>query len=103
MQFIYKGPWGMGKRYAGEVDGFYISVQVFSEPSRFGIAEGKISRLEIYPERSSGMNSRLVNYERGWDRCTPFPLGKFRTIVEKVVHHFDNKNVDWSFEERRLL
>ena len=99
MQFIYKGPWGMGNRYDGEVDGYFVQVQVFSEPSRYGIGEGKISRLQIYPDCTSGFSRCLVNYDRGWDGGPP--KGPLRTIVEKVIHHFDNRSVNWLFEEHR--
>ncbi len=99
MHFTDKGSWFMGKLFEGEVDGYFLQVQVFSEPSQYGIAEGRISRLQIYPDRSAGFNRCLVNYDRGWDGGVP--KGAFRRTVEKVIRHFDNKDVDWSFEEHR--
>lgn len=55
MNFTEKNAWYMGKRYTGEVDGYFVEVQVFSEPSHYGIAEGRISRLIIYPNQSAGL------------------------------------------------
>jgi hypothetical protein len=99
MKFIDKGSWFMGKRYVGEVDGYFIEAQVFSEPSHYGIAKGKISRLTIYPDRSAGFSQKLANYDRGWDGGPP--KGMLRTVVEKVVNYFDHKQVDWTFEASR--
>jgi hypothetical protein len=98
--FTEKGNWFMGKRYVGEVDGFYVEAQVFGEPSMYGIAEGRISRLQVYPDRSTGFGRCLANYIRGWDGGPPKDR-RIRSVVEKTVRHFDGKNVDWSFEERR--
>jgi hypothetical protein len=99
MNFTEKGSWFMGKRFEGEVDGYFVEAQVFGEPSQYGISQGKISRLIIYPDRSAGFNRCLANYDRGWDGGPP--KSELRTIVEKVVHYFDQKSVDWAFEERR--
>ncbi|MBB6732801.1 DUF7678 domain-containing protein [Cohnella zeiphila] len=93
------GLWA-GERYVGEVDGYYVEVQVFDEPSSYGIAEGRISRLYIYPERSAGFHRRLISYERGWDGGPPRDP-QMRRVVEKTVAYFDRKQVDWVFEERR--
>lgn len=99
MHFTEKGSWFMGKRLECEDNGFFIQVQVFNDPSIFGIGEGRISRLQIYPDRTAGFNRCLVNYDRGWDGGPP--KGTLREIVEKVIRHFDNRNVNWSFEEQR--
>ena len=90
----------MGKRYEGEVDGYFTQAQVFSEPSTYGIAEGRISRLHVYPDRTAGFNRCLASYERGWDGGPPNDR-RIRAVVEKTVLHFDGRSVDWSFEARR--
>lgn len=56
--FRKQGSLWAGQRFVGEVDGYYVEVQVFDEPSSYGIAEGRISRLYIYPERSAGFQQR---------------------------------------------
>lgn len=66
MSFQEKGSWFMGRRFEGEVDGYFVQAQVFSEPSTYGIAEGRISRLTVYPDRAVGFNRNLTNYDRGY-------------------------------------
>lgn len=100
MSFQDKGSWFMGRRFEGEVDGYFVQAQVFSEPSTYGIAEGRISRLTVYPDRAVGFNRNLTNYDRGWDGGPPSDR-RIRAVVEKTVHHFDGKAIDWTFEERR--
>jgi hypothetical protein len=100
MWFREKGPWFMGRLFEGEVDGYFIQAQVFTEPSFYGIAEGCISRLTVYPDRKAGFNHKLVHYERGWDGGPPSD-NRLRAVVEKTVRHFDGKAVDWTFEARR--
>jgi hypothetical protein len=97
MPFSYKGPWLMGKRYDGMVEGFYVTVQVFEEPSVYGIAKGKISRLMISRTPSFGLQDGLVNYDRGWDGGPPTNR-QLRSIIEQTVWIFDGQNIDWSLE-----
>ncbi|CAM4399368.1 hypothetical protein U9M73_11540 [Paenibacillus phoenicis] len=98
--FREKGSVWMGRRFVGEVDGYYVEAQVFDEPSTYGIAFGRISRLDVYPDRSSGFRSRIACYERGWDGGPPQDR-RIRRVVEKTVEHFDRKQVDWAVEEKR--
>lgn len=100
MLFLDKGSWFMGRRFEGEVDGYFVQAQVFSEPSKYGIAEGRISRLTVFPYQGAGFNRNLANYDRGWDGGLPNDR-RTRTVVEKTVRHFDGKGIDWIFEERR--
>lgn len=100
MSFQDKGPWYVGRRFEGEVDGYFVQVQVFAEPSHYGIANGRISRLTVYPDQSCGFNRRLANYDRGWDGGPPDDRS-IREVIEKTVNHFDRKSVDWSFEAQR--
>jgi hypothetical protein len=100
MRFQEKGSWFMGKRFEGEEEGLFIQAQVFSEPSTYGIAEGRISRLTVCPNKQAGFNRNLVNYDRGWDGGPPSD-SRLRALVEKIVRHFDGKTIDWTFEARR--
>ncbi|THF74394.1 DUF7678 domain-containing protein [Cohnella fermenti] len=98
--FREKGSSWMGRRYVGEVDGYFVEAQVFDDPSEYGIAKGRISRLYIFPDAASGFNRRLSSYERGWDGGPPQDR-RLRQVVERTVAHFDRKQVDWTFEEYR--
>lgn len=90
----------MGRLFEGELDGYFIQAQVFSEPSKYGIAEGRISRLTVFSNRSSGFNRNLANYDRGWDGGPPSDR-RIRAVVEKTIRYFDHKSMNWTFEERR--
>lgn len=97
MRFIEKGSWFMGKRFDGEVDGYFVQAQVFSEPSRYGIAEGCISRLVVLPNPNAAFTQHLANYDRGWDGGPPSNRA-IRTVIEKTVRYFDRKDIDWALE-----
>ncbi|WP_233455352.1 DUF7678 domain-containing protein [Paenibacillus elgii] len=101
IKFREKSPLYFGRLFEGEVEGAYVELQVFSEPSHYGIAEGRISRLTVYPEKSSAFNCKLADYDRGWDGGKPPKDPRVRSIIEKTVYHFDQKNIDWEFEEKR--
>lgn len=45
----------------GTIGGIKFYVQVFDEPSGYGIKDGRISRLWI---------DGMANYDRGWDKDT---------------------------------
>ncbi|QDA30195.1 DUF7678 domain-containing protein [Paenibacillus polymyxa] len=91
-----------GKLYDGEVDGYYVMAQIFEPPSHYGIAEGRISRLYIFKNREASKYflNHLINYDRGWDGGAPHDA-RIRGIIEKLVQYYDQKQVDWSFEESR--
>lgn len=90
----------MGRRLEGELDGYFVQVQVFSEPSHYGIGKGRISRLVVYPSRSCSFKEKLVYFDRGWDGGPP-ANASLRHVIEKTVQHFDGKSVDWSYETQR--
>ncbi len=46
----------------GTIGDYDFYIKYYDEPSRFGISEGRISKLEI---RKDGKT--LANYDRGWD------------------------------------
>ncbi|WP_434659759.1 DUF7678 domain-containing protein [Paenibacillus polymyxa] len=84
------------------MDGYYVMAQIFDTPSHYGIAEGRISRLNIYKNREASKNflNYLINYDRKWDEGVTQDA-TIRGIIEKLVKHYDQKRVDWSFEEKR--
>lgn len=49
--------------FKGEYKDYDFTAMVFEEPSKYGIGDGKVSKLCI--KDSSG--DWLVNYDRGWD------------------------------------
>jgi hypothetical protein len=56
----------------GMIDGFRFQAKVFDESSRFGINEGRVSKLMIWDEskRQADANifkASILNYDRGWD------------------------------------
>jgi hypothetical protein len=97
MHFQDKGSWYLGRRLEGEVDGYFIQIQVFSEPSQYGIGKGKISRLVIYPNRQCSFKDKMAYFDRGWDGGPPAD-SNLRKAIDKTVRHFDGKSVDWSQE-----
>ena len=60
--------WNNGTIWTENKAGYDYWVKHYEEGSRFGIDEGRISKLEI---RRHGENKTLVNYDRGWDVNVP--------------------------------
>lgn len=56
----------------GTIDGMRFQARVYDEGSRFGIEEGRVSKLAIWNEairkaRRNFFDACTVNYDRGWD------------------------------------
>lgn len=100
MPLEYKCPLYSGDVFEGEIQGLYVQAQVFSEPSSYGIGEGRISRLTVYPNRRKEVVRCLANYDRGWHGKPPQD-SKIRTVIEMAVQQFDLKAVDWQAEVLR--
>ena len=61
--------WSQGTIWADNGKaGYDYWVKHYDEDSEFGIAKGRISKLEI---RRHGENETLVSYDRGWDIEVP--------------------------------
>lgn len=58
------GNWTMGT-----IGSFYFEVKHFFEPSRFGIDEGRISKLWLTWKDSFGT---VATFDRGWDKLPSF-------------------------------
>ena len=54
----------------GEYNGFSWCIKVFDEGSRFGINNGRISKLWIQRKQN---REEVANYDRGWD-VKPFDV-----------------------------
>ncbi|WP_342436756.1 hypothetical protein NSS79_26000 [Paenibacillus sp. FSL L8-0436] len=100
MLMVYKGRLYAGDIFEGEIQGLFVQAQVFSEPSSYGISEGRISRLTVYPAQQKEFCKNLANYDRGWDGKPPED-SKIRAVIEAVVRQFDDQKIDWSFEASR--
>ncbi|NOU81170.1 hypothetical protein GC101_20105 [Paenibacillus sp. LMG 31459] len=98
MPLEYKRPLYTGDIFEGEIEGFFVKAHVFSEPSSYGIAKGRISRLTVYPNKQKVFS--LANFERGWDGKPPEDI-MIRAVIAVAVEQFDNKAVDWTFEATR--
>lgn len=60
-------PW-----HEGTIDGYHFQAAVYDEPSRFGIHDGRTSKLMIWDEakrqRTGNIfSASIMNYDRGWD------------------------------------
>ncbi|MEC0167355.1 DUF7678 domain-containing protein [Paenibacillus graminis] len=102
MPLEYRGSFYESDIYEGEIQGLYVQAQVFSEPSGYGINEGRISRLTVYPDRQKEFRKNLANYDRGWDGKPPED-SDIRAVIEAVVRQFDKRAVDWRFEASNWL
>ncbi|GGF72166.1 hypothetical protein GCM10010912_16600 [Paenibacillus albidus] len=100
MPLEYKRPLYAGDIFEGEVQGLYVQAHVFSQPSSYGISEGRISRLTVYPNQQKEFSKHLVNYDRGWDGKPPED-STIRVVIEAAIRQFDDKAVDWRFEALR--
>jgi len=60
--------WSIGTIWTENKAGYDYWVKHFEEGSRFGINEGRISKLTI---RKYGESETLVNYDRDWDIEVP--------------------------------
>ena len=72
----------------GTIGGIKFYVQVFDEPSGYGINDGRISRLWI---------DGMANYDRGWDNTPTTPKAKQR--VKELLEHFDKPQQSKDYEK----
>ena len=69
----------------GEYNGFSWCIKAFDEGSRFGINNGKISKLWIQRKQNK---EEVANYDRGWD-IKPFDGdGNFYSEDVKNVYEY---------------
>ena len=61
-----EGNWTMGS-----IGGYDFEVKHFDRPSRFGIDEGRISKLMITRKSTYGT---VASYDRGWDKLPRFDV-----------------------------
>lgn len=56
-----------GVWYVGTVGTYYFEALVFSEPSKYGIDGGQVSKLLILDKSRRQGGKELACYERGWE------------------------------------
>lgn len=76
----YEGPW-----LTARVQGRKIQAKIFDEGSRFGINNGRISKLHISRKGAEGLGLRdaCYNYDRGADVDEGDP------VVDKIVSELE--------------
>ena len=66
---------------------YYWEAKVYDEPSEFGIDNGRISKLCVSLDPSLGLNSAVINYDRGWDI---YPETEEEHIIfAQIMHMFE--------------
>lgn len=72
----------------GAIDGFRFHAKVYDTGSRFGINNGRVSKLEIRDRKTGGGTyERIVNYDRGWE-IEPAD-GKHKELFETVLSYLE--------------
>jgi len=64
----------------GVIDGFRYCAKVYDRPSRFGINDGRVSKLTI-TRNGNNWDQATFNYDRGLD----FDFGP-ASVVEKILN-----------------
>jgi hypothetical protein len=77
----------------GSVNGWHFQAKVHDEGSRFGIKDGRVSKLIIWDEnkrQSCGniFKASILNYDRGWDIMPKSTADK--SILQAVLDYLEN-------------
>lgn len=67
-----------------DYDIYAFTAKKYTEPSKFGINEGRISKLSI----STGNQGLIVNYDRGWD-VLPY-TDEDQKICDRIVDYLEH-------------
>lgn len=89
-------------RYATEIDGYSIMVQLMNTCNPNGIAGGRISKMLVYPLRTVNDTQKIVVYDLAWKEGVP-DNKEIRKVVEQAVQFFDQVDIDWEGEKSREL
>jgi hypothetical protein len=78
---------------SGTVGGYTFEAKLFDDPSPFGIAKGRVSKLAIYDPIAQ---KQVVNYDRGWDIKPADGIKAYHNAVMKLLEssprRFDFEN-----------
>lgn len=84
---------------SGKIGDLHFWAKVYTEGSKFGIDDGNVSKLTVWPE----YGSIIINYDRGW-KIRPQDAGEKKivtTILNFCNHIYDgikdfmHPSVDW--------
>lgn len=76
---------------SGTVGDYQFEAKVHDEGSVYGINEGRVSKLHIYP-KADGMWAAIASYDRGWDRKPK--SAPHRALLETVLAVLENYPVE---------
>ena len=79
-----------GRWLKGTIDGYEFFALVFQVGSKYGINEGRISKLAVRHKLESltEVSRYIINYDRGWD-IEP-ATEEHRMILDTLVEYFEN-------------
>ena len=80
--------------YIGTIDNYAVSAKVYSEPSQYGIDNGRISKLNI----KDAEGYTIANYDRGWD---VIPKEEYKDLYEKVIGSLERQTLEIKKERHR--
>jgi len=83
-----------GRWLKGTMDGYEFFALVFQTGSKYGINEGRISKLAVRHKLESltDVSRYIINYDRGWD-IEP-ETEEHKLILDTLVEYFENLPAD---------
>ena len=83
-----------GRWLRGTIDGYEFFALVFQKGSKYGINEGRISKLAVRRKLESltDVSRYIINYDRGWD-IEP-ETEEHKLILDTLVEYFENLPAD---------
>ena len=83
-----------GRWLRGTIDGYEFFALVFQIGSKYGINEGRISKLTVRHklEILTEVSRYIINYDRGWD-IEP-ATEDHKLILDTLVEYFENLPAD---------
>lgn len=83
-----------GRWLRGTIDGYEFFALVFQIGSKYGINEGRISKLTVRHKLESltDVSRYIINYDRGWD-VEP-ETEEHKLILDTLVEYFENLPTD---------
>lgn len=83
-----------GRWLRGIIDGYEFFALVFQIGSKYGINEGRISKLTVRHKLESltDVSRYIINYDRGWD-IEP-ETEEHKLILDTLVEYFENLPAD---------
>ena len=83
-----------GRWLRGTIDGYEFFALVFQKGSKYGINEGRISKLAVRRKLESltDVSRYIINYDRGWD-IEP-ETEEYKLILDTLVEYFENLPAD---------